>query len=76
MLLDSLSVIAQCHRLFTKQLVNDAKEVFELVLTLCSNHNRDVKERASETMEAITLEVKALIKIVYFNCAHNSLQKV
>ena len=35
--------------------------MFELIFGLVSNHNRDVKERASDALEAITMEVNTWI---------------
>lgn len=60
-MLDALAVLAEHHQLFSKQILNDAKEIFDLIFTLCNNTNRDIKERAADAMEAITMEVDHIL---------------
>ena len=56
------------HKLFREQILNDTKEIFDLIFGLLSHPNREVKELASDTFEAIVTELSNGLK-------DNTLQK-
>ena len=56
------------HKLFREQILNDTKEIFDLIFGLLSHLNREVKELASDTFEAIVAELSNGLK-------DNTLQK-
>ena len=52
-----LTIFANHHSLFNKLILERAKDLFELLMTLVVHRNRDVKENSMDAFEGIVSEI-------------------